>query len=467
MKDFPVTKYFLYPLKKDSERLDVEFLDPRHRQLANHLKKVATAKGYKVKSLSEVCNVSAGKTADKYVDEGIPIIKLRNVTGNGIDWDTDYVEEEFFEANEPFHIHKNDVLLTSTGEGTIGRVDIYEKEEASITDGHVTALRVLNKEEILPKYLLYYLRTHFGQIQIARYVVGSTGQTELNDPDIKKIQVAYPKAITEQEGIVATVSKLENAAQEKEKEVDVQLATIDDIIFSELGFDITKEPQKYYTMQLSKSSERMDFEFNNPFYDGYYRELAKKSKYPFVELRQIVNFASESIDPTEKPDDAFQYVDIGNVDTRWGAMASESMMGFEMTSDRMRRIMHTGQILISTTRPTRRAIAIVPPELDNQVCSTGFAILGCKEEVLNEYLFHMLRSKLVTLQFERFSSGSGYPEINKEKDVPRIKVPCPDNKEAQKKIVDRINQVLTKARKLYEESIATRQQAISLFESYL
>lgn len=45
----------------------------------------------------------------------------------------------------------------------------------------------------------------------------------------------------------------------------------------------------------------------------------------------------------------------------------------------------------------------------------------------------MLRSEIVTAQFERFCSGSGYPAINKENDVLHVLVP-EVNIDEQKKI---------------------------------
>jgi restriction endonuclease S subunit len=214
LTEFPTTKYFLLQIKSDIVRFDIDFLDPRNEILISYLKRVAVEKELNIKNISSICRIFSGKTAEKYVDGGNPLLKVRNITGIGIDWDTDYVDDEFFTENESYHINKDDILLTTTGDGTIGRVDIYDKDEPCMTDGHVTALRILDPKEIHPKFLLYYLRTIFGQIQLSRYIVGSTGQTELNDSDIGKILVLYPKTIAEQEKMAAPVTALEKEANE-------------------------------------------------------------------------------------------------------------------------------------------------------------------------------------------------------------------------------------------------------------
>lgn len=75
-------------------------------------------------------------------------------------------------------------------------------------------------------------------------------------------------------------------------------------------------------------------------------------------------------DPLEQPFEEFAYVDIDNSDTKWGVLNPTKMIGRDAESSRIRRIMYVRTILVSTTRPTRNAIGIVPKDLDNQICSS-------------------------------------------------------------------------------------------------
>jgi type I restriction enzyme S subunit len=145
-------------------------------------------------------------------------------------------------------------------------------------------------------------------------------------------------------------------------------------------------------------------------------------------------------------------VDIGNINTSFGEINSVTMLGKDATSSRMRRVIYENTVIVSTTRPTRNAIAIVPTHLDNQICSTGFAVLECRETIIPDYLFFILRSKFVTHQFQRLSSGSGYPEINQEEDLPKVMIPKPDNLEIQQEIVDKLKVILNEAKKMNRES---------------
>lgn len=196
--------------------------------------------------------------------------------------------------------------------------------------------------------------------------------------------------------------------------------------------------------------DRIDTLYNDTIFDVV--ELSVKNvPYKFVPLEQVANIKHESRDPQETPDDEFTYVDIGSVNTIKGKTKPEKMLGRDAKSSRIRRVIHKDEILVSTTRPTRNAICIVPSELDNQICTTGFAVLETKNEVLSEFLFYALRSNLSNMQFEKYCSGSGYPSINQEKDLPKIIVPKPD-KNSQKEIIDKIKPLEIEAEEL--ESIA-------------
>jgi type I restriction enzyme S subunit len=183
-------------------------------------------------------------------------------------------------------------------------------------------------------------------------------------------------------------------------------------------------------------SNRLDVLYNDTMFDAV-EESIRRSPYEFVPLAEVATLKRESRNPQETPDEEFFYVDIGSINTAKGQAEPERMKGVDAKSSRMRRIIKKNQVLVSTTRPTRNAICIMPEELDDQICSTGFAVLETKPDMLPRFLFHSLRCNLSTMQFERHCSGSGYPAINQETDLPKIRIPKPDP-EVQSRIVDRL-----------------------------
>jgi len=131
----------------------------------------------------------------------------------------------------------------------------------------------------------------------------------------------------------------------------------------------------------------------------------------------------ESIDPTHDiQNDKFLYIDIESIEGDTGVIKRiKEIIGGDAPS-RARRVIHHNDVIMSTVRPYLKAFALVPEEYDNQICSTGFAVLSCKEEILPHYLLYMLFSKTVIEQCNRMMVGGQYPALNKSQ-VTRIEIP--------------------------------------------
>lgn len=85
----------------------------------------------------------------------------------------------------------NDIIINSTGGGTVGRVGIITKELFNnyryiVTDSHITTIRLLSN--INPLFVYYYLKTPFIFDHVEERCEGSTNQIEL----YAKVIMAYP-----------------------------------------------------------------------------------------------------------------------------------------------------------------------------------------------------------------------------------------------------------------------------------
>lgn len=85
-------------------------------------------------------------------------------------------------------VEKNDILINSTGDGTIGRVAVYNYDFPAVVDGHITIVRFKDAE--LAWYVAAFLMTEKGQDQIYRYINGSSGQVEIYPQDIERIWIS-------------------------------------------------------------------------------------------------------------------------------------------------------------------------------------------------------------------------------------------------------------------------------------
>jgi hypothetical protein len=136
--------------------------------------------------------------------------------------------------------------------------------------------------------------------------------------------------------------------------------------------------------------------------------------FPQERLTKVSNLAHVSKiqrDPTLRPDETFLYVDIASIDVSSGTITNPQELTGSEAPSRARKVIRTSDVLVSTVRPTRGAIAVVPESLDNQICSTGFTVLRCKEGVDPYFLQFVLRLASTAEQFRKFSTGSSYPAI--------------------------------------------------------
>ena len=88
-------------------------------------------------------------------------------------------------------VSKHDVLLASTGDGTLGKACVFDRNVFAVADGHVTVIRV-DPAVALPSYVADYLRCGFGHDQIQRLFTGSTGLIELTPEHVRQIVVELP-----------------------------------------------------------------------------------------------------------------------------------------------------------------------------------------------------------------------------------------------------------------------------------
>jgi len=176
---------------------------------------------------------------------------------------------------------------------------------------------------------------------------------------------------------------------------------------------------------------RIDPDFFRPAYIQLDHLLERVG---YKRLGEIARFSKRMRNPEERPEEEFKYIDITAINANLGVIENtQRLLGKEAPS-RARKVIREGNIIISTVRPYRNAIAQVPANLDNQICSTGFAVItdtlsGC----MMDYLFVALRLESIVKQLVRYSMGSAYPAIT-ETDLNKVRIPVPPL-ERQREIV--------------------------------
>jgi len=190
-------------------RMDARYNNPKTVAFINRLKK---SKAVPLKKIL-LEDIYRGRTP-KYEEDGVPVIKVRNITPYGLDWNTDFVSEDFYKRLEISGkiAQKGDVLIASTGVGSLGKICYFDKDTSCAIDGHISVVRIDNKK-IMPEFLVAYLWSHYGQKQIERLYSGSTGQIEIYEEDLNEILVVIPNSFTQK--------KLTKSLSESRKRVEL------------------------------------------------------------------------------------------------------------------------------------------------------------------------------------------------------------------------------------------------------
>lgn len=128
----------------------------------------------------------------EYAQNGITVVKTVDLKNGYIDYENCLkVSEEFFKSYVQKHpegvLRKGDILIASTGYVSMGKVDIYDRDEPAMVDGHISILRV--KSDYDPYFVAYYLRSHLGQIQFDKWWSGSSGQIEIQPQDLEELLI--------------------------------------------------------------------------------------------------------------------------------------------------------------------------------------------------------------------------------------------------------------------------------------
>ncbi len=155
--------------------------------------------------------------------------------------------------------------------------------------------------------------------------------------------------------------------------------------------------------------------------------------WPWVRLKYLVQINAEVLSESTSADYAFRYIDIGSVTL--GRVNSSTSMTFSEAPSRARRVVHEGDIIVSTVRTYLKAIARIDEDDTNLVCSTGFAVIRAGRRIDRDFLYLWLISRSFVEEIVARSTGVGYPAVTAT-EIGDIACPLPPLDE-QRAVVER------------------------------
>ncbi len=179
---------------------------------------------------------------------------------------------------------------------------------------------------------------------------------------------------------------------------------------------------KCFTVYADEIEGRIDPHFYKPEFRKIEANLKKQLH---MELGAVIEFSNEIWNQNDFFDNEFPYIEISKIDITSGEIQNITYYAKLEAPSRAKMIVKEGDIIVSTTRPHRGAIALIGKEKDGFIVSTGFAILRkIKTDIDKRYLLFFLRTQLSLKQMLQRSSGGNYPAITSE-ELKRIIIPLP------------------------------------------
>ncbi len=127
-------------------------------------------------------------------------------------------------------------------------------------------------------------------------------------------------------------------------------------------------------------------------------------------LKHWVKVNNAVLPETTDPDFEFGYIDIGSVDT--GVLTEQPQrLQFTASPSRARRIVRSGDTIVSTVRTYLKAVWFAKNINGNTVCSTGFAVLTPNSNTLPKFVSYMAQGSTFTDRVSANSVGVVYPAI--------------------------------------------------------
>lgn len=166
------------------------------KMVYNEILKRKIPEGWEVKKLGDLTVLLNRGISPKYIEneEGIPVLNQKCIRENRIMYQFHRRHDIKSKSALNRLIEKYDVLVNSTGVGTLGRVALVRwLNESNVTvDSHVTIVR--SSTEMINQIFFGY-SVIMKQAEIESFANGSTGQVELNRGQLSDVNLIVPPPI--------------------------------------------------------------------------------------------------------------------------------------------------------------------------------------------------------------------------------------------------------------------------------
>jgi len=377
---------------------------------------------------------------ERYTSFGIPLVRVQNIKNGAIaEGNLVYITPEDHDDEKKTELEGFDLVFSKVG--TVGEIAFLNPKYPKWNFSQNVIGAKIKKEKISPAYLLFFLLSGIGRLQIKRAEMFQV-QPKLELEDVRNLRIVRIKNEdlfdSYLDNFLATGNESKNFYSQAEN-----------LLLEELGLkNFLVEDDSSFIINLSdvKSAKRTDSDFFQPKYEAlisHFKKSAKLLKDVASRSTAVVKIDSEA---------EYKYIEISDINTASGEITVNTVMGRDLPANAKMKI-YGGELLISKVRPTRGAVAIVPESWTNDYVASGAFSIFKTESPKREYLQVVMRSIIGKLQLEKPTTGTSYPTVT-DQDVENILIPV-ISKLTQQKIADLVkksHEARKKSKELLEEA---------------
>ena len=329
--------------------------------------------------VSKFYNGGTPDTKNKsYWDGNIPWITGADFEGQKVKYIRRYITEEGVINSATNVVPKGNLLIvTRTG---VGKLAIAPFDIAISQD--ITGV-ILDSEKALTEFIYWYLEFNASKLKL---MIQGTSINGLLREDLETISFPLPPH-PEQKKIAEILTTLDEAIEKTsqiiEKTKEAKKGLMQEVLARGIGH------KKFKKTEIGKIPE----------------------KWQLAPLRNV-SIKGSIKDPRNFPDQKFRYVDVSSVSNEFYKVTDFQIVNGRNAPSRARKEIKWKDIIYATVRPYLKRIAVVPKELDGEICSTGFCVIKCNPKLSHyKYVFYILQTDWITEKFTGLQRGSNYPAI--------------------------------------------------------
>ncbi len=352
-------------------------------------------------------------------------------------------------------VDQDDLLIKITGVGRMAVASVPPKGFKGNINQHIVRIKTESRE--ISTYLAAYLNTDIGEQLASRRSTGGT-RPALDYEALKSIPIVFSPEI------LHIIEKAEQTKKQKETEAQRLLDSIDKYVLSELGIELPEfEHKMCFSVRASEvEKDRLDVGFHDPKAKQIKLE---NSKYELKKLSEIFEInRGGSPRPIRKflteDQNGINWIKIG--DTK-GVQKFISTTKEKIIKEGVKysRMVEPGDFILSNSMSFGR-----PYIMDTTGCiHDGWLVFKEKQQINKDFMFSLLRSKLMYTLFERLTLGGVVQNLNIEL-IKTVLIPLPPL-DIQEKIANEVQTRIDKLEVLKQQAKETLEAAKAQVEKII